>query len=632
MPAEPTSARASFWEWLTSALLVANLAWTTLCLGGFRPETMVVTGALTGLLLAVHMARRALAPGGTVRKFHPAGWWLLPFLAYAAANVIWVTPVPWLGWRDWLGWAQMIAVFWVVLNDVRSKATRTVVFGGLVAVAFVSVVLACYQRFVQPDWLMLGRTQADQFVGRASGSFGIPNSLAALLLLLIPPMGVLTLRRGASPTQRVLCGYLTLAFAFGLVLTISRGAWLALALVLAAWPVFAARGSWARRAGLAALAALAVVVAVGALYFALPKVRERILLMKADAGEKTRPIMWRGAWQIFEQHPAWGGGAGSYNVRFEEFRPERYQDEPLWAHNDYLNTLADYGTTGFVLFFGAVAVVGWRSARERAPRRRDGLDEPVLAGALTAGLVAFSFQLLVDFHFKIPALALAFATIAALVVQRAWPGGDAVAAESRTARIGNLAAAAAVLAAAGFWVLPLYRAEALRYGARQAINRMAAQESEPDEQQATLARVRADLTKAVEISPANGQAWADLSYATSLRAHVEPARAAELGRDAELSAARALALSQIVPEFWVRRGVALDLQGRWREAGNAFVEAIKLAPASASVWFYHAYHLGLNDTYSDLAEAAAAFSLRLDPGNKQAQALCQRLATKPRKP
>ena len=287
--------------------------------------------------------------------------------------------------------------------------------------------------------------------------------------------------------QRVLCGYLTLAFGLGLVLTISRGAWLALALVLAAWPVFAARGSWARRAGLAALAAVAVVVAVGALYFALPKVRERFLLMKTDAGEKTRPIMWRGAWQIFEKHPAWGGGAGSYNVRFEKFRPERYQDEPVWAHNDYLNTLADYGVTGFVLFFGAVAAVAWRCARERAPRQRDWLDEPVLAGALTAGLVAFGLQLLVDFHFKIPALAMACATIAALVVQRAWPGGEPIAAESRGARAGNLAAAAAVLAAAGFWVLPLYRAEALRYGARQAINRMAAQEPGLEQQRATLA-------------------------------------------------------------------------------------------------------------------------------------------------
>ena len=135
MPTESTSVRASAWEWLMTVLLVANLAWTTLCLGGFRPETMIVTSALNGVLLAAHFGGRAFARDGDGRRLHPAGWWLLPFLAYAVANVLWVTPVPWLGWRDWLGWAQMILVFWVVLNDVRTRLTRTVLFGGLVAVA-----------------------------------------------------------------------------------------------------------------------------------------------------------------------------------------------------------------------------------------------------------------------------------------------------------------------------------------------------------------------------------------------------------------------------------------------------------------------------------------------------------------
>lgn len=627
MPTESTSPRASAWEWLLAALLVANLAWTTLCLGGFRAETMVVTSALNGLLLASHLARRALAPGDGVRRWHPAGWWLLPFLAYAAANVLWVSPVPWLGWRDWLGWAQMITVFWVVLNDARARAVRTALFGALVAVAFVAVAMACYQRFVKPDWLMLGRVQVDQFVGRSSGSFGIPNSLAALLLLLVPPLGALAGRRGASAVSRVLGGYLALVLGFGLVLTISRGAWLALALVLAAWPVFAAHGSWRRRAGLAALAGLGVLAVAGALYFSLPRVRERFLQMKADAGEKTRPIMWRGAGQIFREHPLMGGGAGSYNVRFEKFRPERYQDEPRWAHNDYLNTLSDYGATGFLLFFGAGAVVAWRCGRERAPRRRDWLDERAIAGALTAGLAAFGLQLLVDFHFKLPALAMAFAVVAALLVQRAWPADDTTRPAARELRMFALLAAAGVLATAGFWAGPFYRGEALRNDARQAINRMAATEPSREEQRTILHRAQADLKRALAVSPVNAQAWSDLSYADSLWSHVEPTQGVELGREAESAARSALARSQVVPEFWLRLGVALDLQGRWSEAGGAFTQALKLAPASANVWFYHAYHLGLNDAQLDLAEAAARLSLRLDPGNKQAQALCQRLAT-----
>src|SRR5690349_854424 len=102
------------WSWLIAGLLVIDLAWTTLCLGGYLPSTMVVTAPLTASLLILHFARRAAEGGG----WHPAGWWILPFVGYAAANAAWVTPVPWLGWHDWLYWAQIAAVFWVVINDL----------------------------------------------------------------------------------------------------------------------------------------------------------------------------------------------------------------------------------------------------------------------------------------------------------------------------------------------------------------------------------------------------------------------------------------------------------------------------------------------------------------------------------
>src|SRR6185436_2744644 len=75
------------------------------------------------------------------------------------------------------------------------------------------------------------------------------------------------------------------------------------------------------------------------------------------SGEKTRPIMWHAAWELFRSKPAWGTGAGSYNILFEQHRPERFIDETQWPHNDYLNTLSDYGLVGFTLFFGAVIMI-----------------------------------------------------------------------------------------------------------------------------------------------------------------------------------------------------------------------------------------------------------------------------------
>jgi O-antigen ligase len=615
--------RASAWEWTLTAVLALNLGWTTICLGGYRPETMVVTSTLTAFALAVAAlaAWRKKSAG-----VHVAGWFILPFVLYAAANVMWVSPVRWLGWIDWFGWMQMLAVFWVVLSGIRSSAPRRVLFLTLVGLALVNVVLGCYQRFLHHEWLMLNRVQSEQFIHRASGSFGIPNSLAALLLLVLPAAGALTLRRHATAAERVAWGWVTSVLAFGLVLTISRGAWIGLALALTAWPLVVARGSWARRAALGGAALVAFLLGVAAIGAASPRVRERFVQLVHDAGERSRPIMWHAAWQLLRERPVLGTGAASYNVRFEKYRPEGFNNEPQWAHNDYLNTLSDYGALGFALFFGGAGLVVWRAVRSRPTVARgpplDWLDAPAPRAALVVGLGAFALQLFVDFHFKIPALAMAFAVVSALVVSGRWPAF----ATAPLARVGfGLAALVAVGFVAAF-VVPLFRAEALRYRARQSVDQLALAQPAADAFRSRLAEARSDAERAVVIQPADGQAWAELSYTTALSGRVDLTHQAELGRGAEDAATKALALSEICPEFWIRRGVARDMQGKWLDAGNDFAKAVALAPQSAVAWYYNADHLARNPNEIPLALASLQLCLRLDPSNPDGLALRQRLA------
>jgi hypothetical protein len=615
MSASPPALKALF-ERARVALLSANIAWTTLCLGGFMPGTKVAMIILTGALLAVHLADPARRG-----RPHPAGWLFIPFLAYAAANLAWVTPVRWIGWFDWLNWAQMIAVFWVVLNSVESAGSRRFLCAVLAALGFVAAAMACYQHFVDPHWMMLGRHQHDQFIGRSAGPFGIPNSLGVLTALLIPPAGALAFGRGRPAAARVFFALTLCALATAFVLAISRGAWIALAGAFALRPLLTPGASLGRRIA-ATLAVLCLAVAaVAVLYNTYPLMRERSLQLVRDLGERTRPIMWRGAWQIFKAHPVVGGGAGAYDVLFEKYRPEGFRDEPVYAHCDYLNTLADYGIVGFVLFFGPIAFLGWRTSRARG-----------LAAAAWTGLLAFFLHLLVDFHLKIPALAMIVATVAALVVREVWPG-YAAPAGGRPFRSGpSLAAsgcaAAAVLACAVLVAAPKYEAEKFRWAARETIDKMAASGVDVAGQGAVLAEVRAGLDRAVALDPLDAQAWSDRAYADSLWSHVEPARTVELGVSAERDGDRAIAICPIYAEFWVRRGTGLDMQYRWIEGGNSFIRALQIAPGRADIWYYQAYHLSLKRTEIGPAMAAADLSLRLDPGFLFAQALRQRLANR----
>ncbi len=595
-------------EWARVCLLAANLGWTTLSLGGFLPGTRVGMSILTAALLAVHLADPAR---GT--RAHPAGWLFLPFLAWAAANAAWVTPVHWLGWIDWLNWAQGVAVFWVVLNGVVTRIGRRSVAAVVVALGLLSAALACYQHFVQPDWLTLGRHQAAQFIGRSSGTFGIPNSLGIFMALLIPPVGFLVLRPGRPAIRGLWAGALGL-LAAGFVLAISRGAWLALAGAFALRPVLAPGRDLGRRMASAAASVAAAAAFGGIIYLSFPLMRERVHQLVSNAGERSRPVMWRAAWRIFEAHPVLGGGAGSYDSFFEGFRPEGNLDQPTYAHCDYLNTLADYGGVGFLLFFGAGALIAWRWRGAQG-----------LMGAAATGLWAFGLHLGVDFDLKIPALAMIVATVAGLVTSETWPG-PAEAGAPRGARQAAWGAAVAILAASFLWVIPKYRAEEARGKARERIDAMARAGTEVAAQREGLMRIRGLLAEAVRRDSSNAQAWADSAYADSLWAYVEPARNRELGAVAEKEAGRAVALCPVVAEFWIRLGVGFDMEGRKLEAGDCFVRALRIAPGRPDCWYYQAYHLSRDPAQFAASLAAADYALRLDPGYLLAQALRQRLA------
>jgi tetratricopeptide (TPR) repeat protein len=224
-----------------------------------------------------------------------------------------------------------------------------------------------------------------------------------------------------------------------------------------------------------------------------------------------------------------------------------------------------------------------------------------------------------------------FAALTAMFVQRAWrlPVGI-TAVRTTTARSMLLVFTAAGVATTLLIVIPLYRGEAARQSARDKIDGMAPGRGAPNA--AVLRSAREELIEATKLSPRNGRAWADLAYVTTALIRFDVSRAKDLGREAEQAANQALRLSDDVAEFWMRKGVALDMQGRWVEAGSAFAQALQLAPTRAGAWYQQAAHLGLNPVERERALAAVGVALRLDPGNPEAHALRQRLAERSHAP
>jgi tetratricopeptide (TPR) repeat protein len=218
------------------------------------------------------------------------------------------------------------------------------------------------------------------------------------------------------------------------------------------------------------------------------------------------------------------------------------------------------------------------------------------------------------------------AIVSAECLLRLWP--DASAAEAGLGSKGfNFAALLAIFLVVLGIALPFYRGEASRYSARGMIDKLAAIPNPTlNEQRQTLTTASTLLAEAAALDDSNGQTLADEAYVSALWARLSPSRANELGQRSESFARGALAVSEAVPEFWVRLGVSLDLQGKWGEGNVAFSRAITLAPTNSTIWYYQAYHLSLTPATRPLALAAVREALRFDPGHSAAIRLQQSLS------
>jgi O-antigen ligase len=108
---------------------------------------------------------------------------------------------------------------------------------------------------------------------------------------------------------------------------------------------------------------------------------------------------WQEAWRVFEDQPAQGSGAGSFELAHRLFRINNLVvTEP---HNVPLQFLSETGVVGFLLALGSVAAAGVGVAR------RLDVERPASV-ALLVGALAFLLHALVDFDWDFVAVCAPF--------------------------------------------------------------------------------------------------------------------------------------------------------------------------------------------------------------------------------
>jgi tetratricopeptide (TPR) repeat protein len=160
--------------------------------------------------------------------------------------------------------------------------------------------------------------------------------------------------------------------------------------------------------------ALALLVSLGAAWQAYESsdlAQYRIL----KAGEETyRATVWKTAFRQWQVEPLVGTGLGTFTNFARQYRLRADALDDVFAHNDWVQALAEIGLIGAGLGFCVLLVhlsAGWRSVVVDLRQRIDASRSPVsLRAAIQMGamssLAAFGVHSFFDFNMQVPANAL----------------------------------------------------------------------------------------------------------------------------------------------------------------------------------------------------------------------------------
>lgn len=334
---------------------------------------------LVGLILGISWigviaARQQMGEAIELIKSHPAFTTiLLLFASWCVISIGWAEERP-AAQTAILRIALNFALFFIFITALTERRHFVWVFWAFVLGAITS---AGY-----------GLTQAQEFdvEGRLSGAGTNANDLAAVLVAAMVLSASLVSWHKRSPLLRATAILVAVICAVFVFMTLSRAGLLSLGAVLVLSLLVASRNRG--RVFVIALVVVATVVGYFA-FFAPDEARERVTSVGSGSG---RTDIWTLGWRMVEDEPVTGVGIANFAPSSVHYLLQpgaidtRYvitDAGPTVGHNIYLETLAELGVIGLVLFVLVLGIPLWCTLKAA---RRFAADDDRRSEALARAL------------------------------------------------------------------------------------------------------------------------------------------------------------------------------------------------------------------------------------------------------
>jgi len=244
---------------------------------------------------------------------------------------------------DWQSYWQLLIYFGVASNLVATGMRETVV-----RALAVSSILSCMVAFAQrAGGVDIGFIHIGPLHRVSSTLYTM--TFAGILAQLVIFYAAAALSRGLPRKERLLYIVAVGCQFVALLLTMTRGAWLAMVAGLIVLCILVRN----RVVILSGAALLVLLVVFSSLY---SRDQGRTLSLKAIFGSSpdrnvyTRLVLWDVAWDLFRENPILGVGMGDYEAEATRLAEGREIRTAIDAHNIPLHILATRGLVGFLPF------------------------------------------------------------------------------------------------------------------------------------------------------------------------------------------------------------------------------------------------------------------------------------------
>ena len=337
----------------------------------------------------------------------------LPLYLFALLGFlsIFVSPSIFLSLRAFFSkFLKVIIFYFIIVETVDSKKKVAAILITFLFSAIITGSDGIFQLIRGIDFIRQYPLMSD----RVTGSFNNQNNLAAWLTIVVPLSSCLLYFSSKSLSKKIrpLLFFLTLILIVCLVLTYTRGAWIAVMLSLILTGILKSKK----------LAIITILTVTLLFYFSTKPIKERTVsiakgpelaasllfssstksikertlsIPTGSGSEVHRAILWQEAVAIIKDFPFLGCGLNTYSIVAPKYKIA--EGGGIYPHNSYLQMAAETGLLGLGAFLWIIITV-FKTSWGNLKKINDKFYNALSIGLL-AGLFAFLAHSFVDTNF-----------------------------------------------------------------------------------------------------------------------------------------------------------------------------------------------------------------------------------------